>query len=324
MTNISDKNSQIRAKNLFEEDVPEEKSNREPAEEKNLQGVQNDAANMPETGAQSASGDGNEEEKPGSSDKKTASDKSTTEQSVTEKSAKNKTVTGKPTAGSSASKKKRENGKNTFAATRQSSSAGKRKKKAKKNPREKQAAYRLYVCIVMAVFVLFVMGWGVCQGVLAINRAEKQSSMIVQPGEQVVDNSANAGKSIDLDKFVNRMLDNVTFDAELNLLEDSVASGMIDTAEGTDLRIYMGNGTYSDELVVMTARSETDAEQNQKNAEAHLAEMQKQFNDYIPKEAKKIDKAVKVRCGCYVVVCVTNDTDTAKKTIDAFMKDSNP
>ena len=82
----------------------------------------------------------------------------------------------------------------------------------------------------------------------------------------------------------------------------------------------MGNGTYSDELVVMTALSEEDAKQNQKNAETHLSEMQKQFKDYIPKEAKKIDSAVKVRCGCYVVVCVTNDAETAKKTIDTFLK----
>ena len=206
------------------------------------------------------------------------------------------------------------------AATKQPPVSGKERKKEKKNPRQRQEAHRLYAGAAMALFVLFVMGWGVCQLVRAINLGESADRLVAGPGERVVDNSANAGKSIDIDKFLNKMLDNVTFDAELNLLEESVASGMITTAEGTDLRIYMGNGTYSDELVVMVALNESDAEQNQKNAETHLTEMQRQFSDYIPKEAKKIDNAIKVRCGCYVVVCVTNDTQTAKKTVDAFMK----
>lgn len=217
-------------------------------------------------------------------------------------------------------KDKRTGRKDATVTAKQAAPKSTEKKRGKKNARQRQEASRFYVCAVMAVFVVFAAGWGICQLVRTINLGEEQQNMIMQPGEQVVDNSANAGKTIDVDKLVTRVLDNVTFEAELNPLEDSVAFGMIDTAEGTDLRIYMGNGTYSDELVVMTALSEADAEQNQKSAETHLSEMQKQFNDYIPKEAKKIDSAVRVRCGCYVVVCVTNDTETAKKTIDTFVK----
>lgn len=188
------------------------------------------------------------------------------------------------------------------------------------NPGWKHGAFRFYACAAMAIFVAAAAGWGFCQQVRAINAGDQQKNQLMLPGEQMEDNSANEGKTIDVDKLIARMLDRVTFEAELTPLEESVASGMIDVAEGTDLRIYMGNGTYSDELVVMTALSESDAKQNQKNVENHLLEMQKQFEDYIPKEAKKIDSAVKVRCGCYVVVCVSSDSDTAKKTINAFFK----
>lgn len=193
-------------------------------------------------------------------------------------------------------------------------------KEYRKTARRKQGAWRFYVCAAMALFVVIATGWGICQLVRAIHVGEEQQKLVAQPGEQVEDNSANEGKTIDVDKLIARILDRVTFEAELISLEESVASGMIDVAEGTDLRIYMGNGTYSDEVVVMTALSEADAKQNQKSVENHLLEMQRQFKDYIPKEAKKIDSAVKVRCGCYVVVCITNDSDTAKKTIDAFFK----
>lgn len=190
-----------------------------------------------------------------------------------------------------------------------------------KDARRKHGGLRFYACAAMALFVAIASGWGICQLVRAINVGEEQQEMMAQPGEQVEDNSANEGKTIDVDKLIERILDRVTFEAELNPLEESVASGMIDVAEGTDLQVYMGNGTYSDELVVMTASSESDAKQNQKSVENHLLEMKRQFEDYIPKEAKKIDSAVKVRCGCYVVVCITRDSDTAKKTIDAFFKD---
>lgn len=263
MTDYSDKNKQIRAKNLFEEETPETDGKQEAATDKTVEGIQSG-------------------------------------------------VKGKHNLGKTGGAKKM--GKPVRPG------AGKEKNTGKKSPRQRQQAHRLYACAVMALFVVFVVGWGICQLVRSINEGESEKMLVPQPGEQVVDNSANAGKTIDVDELINQVLDRVTFEAELNLLEDSVASGMIDTAEGTDLRIYMGNGTYSDELVVMTALNEKDAQQNQKNAENHLAEMQKQFSDYIPKEAKKIDNAVKVRCGSYVVLCVTNDTETAKKTIDTFLK----
>lgn len=287
MTNFNDRNRQIRAKNLFGDEVTDDTSRQKIVAEKNVQSIRSSV--MKSVGKQGTAG----------------------------VNSGKKNMPGKALTGQNATKKESVG----IAATKQETMA-KRKSttQGKKSPRQKQQAYRFYICTMLAVFVLFVMGWGICQLVRAINTGESQNMVMVQPGEQVVDNSANAGKSIDVDKLVNTVLDNVTFEAELNLLEDSVASGMIDTTEGTDLRIYMGNGTYSDELVVMTALNEKDAEQNQKNAETHLAEMQKQFSDYIPKEAKKIDGAIRVRCGCYVVVCVTNDTQTAKKTIDTFMK----
>lgn len=194
------------------------------------------------------------------------------------------------------------------------------KKKTGRSPRQKQEACRFYACVAMAVFVLFVMGFGVCGLVRALNNAGEMAALVPAQGERVEDNTANEGKTLDVDKLVSTVLDNVTFEAELNPLEDSVASGMIATTEGTDLKVYMGNGTFADELVVMTALSEEDAKQNQKYAGAHLSEMQKQFQDYIPKEAKKIDSAVKVRCGCYVIVCVTSDAKAAKKVIENFIK----
>ena len=171
------------------------------------------------------------------------------------------------------------------------------------------------------VFVAFVMGWGICQTVRSINTAGQMNVATAEPIKKIEDNSKNEGKKIDIDDLVKKVLDQVAFDAELNKLDDSVAEGMIETTEGTKLQIYMGNGTYADELLVMTAKSSADAKENQEYAAAHLQEAKTTFRDYIPKEAKKIENALNIRCGCYVIVCVTSDYETAEQVINSVIKD---
>lgn len=174
---------------------------------------------------------------------------------------------------------------------------------------------------VMGVFVVFVMGWGICQTVKAINTAGQITAETAPPVKKIEDNSKNAGKTIDVDELIQKVLDHVAFEVELNKLDDTVAEGMVETTEGTRLQIYMGNGTFADELLVMTAKSETDAKKNKEYATTHLEETKSAFRAYLPKEAEKIENAVSIRCGCYVIVCVTSDYETAEQTINSMIKD---
>lgn len=178
--------------------------------------------------------------------------------------------------------------------------------------------FHMLLIVLMGIFVIFVMVWGVCQSIKTINNAAKTPEPSVL---KVEDNTKNAGKTIDVDTLVQKVLDNVAFEAELNKLDDSVAEGMVETAEGTKLQIYMGNGTYADEFLVMTARDETAAKKNMDAANNHLEETKATFRDYRPEEAKKIEDAVSIRCGCYVIVCVTSDYETAEKTINSIIKE---
>lgn len=175
------------------------------------------------------------------------------------------------------------------------------------------------MCIVfMGIFVIFVMAWGVCQSIKSINASMGTDGQSIL---KVEDNSKNAGKSIDVDALAQKILDNVAFEAELNKLDDSVAEGMVGMAEGTKLQIYMGNGTFADELLIMTSRDEASAKKNMEHVNAHLKETAATFRDYLPEEAKKVEDAVSIRCGCYVIVCITSDYETAEKTINSVIKE---
>ncbi|RKI39410.1 DUF4358 domain-containing protein [bacterium D16-51] len=175
------------------------------------------------------------------------------------------------------------------------------------------------LCIAfMGVFVIFVMAWGTCQSIKSINASAGTEGQTVL---KVEDNSKNEGKPIDVDVLIQKILDNVAFEAELNKLDDSVAEGMVEMAEGTKLQIYMGSGTFADELLVMTSRDEASAKKNMEHVNAHLKETEATFRDYLPEEAKKVGDAVSIRCGCYVIVCITSDYETAEKIINSVIKE---
>lgn len=199
-------------------------------------------------------------------------------------------------------------------------------KEKKKSPKQKQENRRMVACLLLGLFVLLVVVWGIWQTLELLRTGQTLPAngyaVTEQQGEvKVEDNSANDGKEIDMNAMIKELLDKVNFEGELSLLETSVAEGMVEITDGTDLKVYMGNGTYADELIVMTARNEKDAETNQENAKAHLDEMKKQFDDYLPEQSKKIESAVQIRCGSYVVICVTSDVQNAEKIVDRYMKE---
>lgn len=180
--------------------------------------------------------------------------------------------------------------------------------------REKKDNRRFLATAVMAVFVILVSGWG---GLMQVSQLEGESS----PRESAVPQATASGNTVDIEALTKHLLEETEFDTKLERLEDSVAEGMVETEKGSKLELYMGSGTSSDELVVITAPDETAAENNQKAVETHFKEMKKSFEDYIPEQAKKIENAVIIRCGCYVVACVTKDADTAREMIvGAFQK----
>lgn len=185
----------------------------------------------------------------------------------------------------------------------------------KENEVIKRRKLAITVMFVMVV-IIFVLG-----SIQLFRDIGKQSAADTQNTERVSDNSKNAGKTLDVNALVQKVEKEVQFESKLEKLDDSVASGMVKTASGTGLQIYLGNGTYADELIVMTGKSEKDAKENQQNVKKHFEDMKKSFEDYLPKEANKIDKAVIIRCGSYIIACVTADYENAKDVITKAIKE---
>lgn len=173
---------------------------------------------------------------------------------------------------------------------------------------------RIGILVAMAVFILCIFVWGTMNWRRTIptsQRAadEKTETKVEQPQQTA------SGKVVDIARLTDQLLQDVNYDTDLEILDDSVASGMVTLQKKSKIKLYMGEGTCSDELLVVTATSENMATKDQTAIEQHLMEMKKSFEGYIPEQAAKIENAVIIRCGCYVVACVTADAEKAKEII---------
>ena len=127
------------------------------------------------------------------------------------------------------------------------------------------------------------------------------------------------GQSYEIDEteFMNELMETVTFDCEMMQLQESAVNAFFTVPEGTEAVVYMGNGAYADHAAVFEAEDTAAAGEVLAELEAYTDDLKASFEDYIPAEAAKIDRAVVVQKGNCVVLCITAD-ESAKSFIDGY------
>lgn len=167
---------------------------------------------------------------------------------------------------------------------------------------------------IMTVFILFIFVWGT----VSVGRgASRQQQSAKQPEPM----ATASGTAVDIQKLTNRLLEKVKYETTLELIDSSLSRGMVDLEEDSVMELYMGEGTSADELLVIQSTSEANAKKDQAAVEKYLKEMKQSFEDYIPEQADKVGQAVIVRCGCYVLACVSSDAERAQEMIvEAFQQ----
>ena len=162
--------------------------------------------------------------------------------------------------------------------------------------REKIRKQQFTIVVCMGIFVALTMLWGVFRVIRAVNYAKENGTIVedkitTKVEEKKEKNTERAKETVDLKKVAKNIISEVSFATELKLQEDSVAGGMVDLAPNSSMQIYMGNGTYADELILIEADSEDNAKTNLENVTKHLREIKNSFQDYLPEEAKKVEDA---------------------------------
>ena len=122
--------------------------------------------------------------------------------------------------------------------------------------REKIRKQQFTIVVCMGIFVALTMLWGVFRVIRAVNYAKENGTIVENKLTTKVEkkkekNTERAKETVDLKKVAKNIISEVSFASELKLQEDSVAGGMVDLAPNSSMQIYMGNGTYADELILI-------------------------------------------------------------------------
>ena len=125
---------------------------------------------------------------------------------------------------------------------------------------------------------------------------------------------------IDAAALAKSLVSDITYDDQLEQINDEDISYSIDVPKGVDAIMYMGSGSTAEEVAVFTAPDEETARTTEENVQSFLDDQSDSFEKYIPEETKRISNAVLEKKGKYVVLCVCGDSDKAKEIIEKAFK----
>ena len=75
-----------------------------------------------------------------------------------------------------------------------------------------------------------------------------------------------------------------------------------------------------EEIAVFEGKDEAAAGRIKTAVDQRIADQRAAFEDYNPEEQEKLSDPVIVTAGKYVILCVSNDNEAAKKCIDSYTK----
>jgi hypothetical protein len=118
------------------------------------------------------------------------------------------------------------------------------------------------------------------------------------------------------------LLEQIAFEETLSPLAEDEISYYVTLEDGVTGLMYLSSGSTAEEIAVFRAPDKSTATQMRSHVEEYLSGQRSSFADYLPAEAKRIDDAVLVQKGSYVVLCVSGQPDAAKSAINGVFAES--
>jgi len=126
--------------------------------------------------------------------------------------------------------------------------------------------------------------------------------------------------NIDITALANDLKSSVTFADTLDEQSSAAFSVAytIDEADVVAKKIYVGSGATAEEIAVFEAKDEAAAGRIRSAVDVHIEDNLESFEDYNPDELQKLSDTVIVVAAKYVILCVSDDNETARKTINKY------
>ena len=112
------------------------------------------------------------------------------------------------------------------------------------------------------------------------------------------------------------LAERVQFDTALSAID---AGDYLELPEKCETSAYMSDGSTVEEIFVVQCSDKTDASAVKVSMQSLLDSQKQEMERYKPEEVARLDNAIFATYGTCVVLCVTNDTDTANAVIKEFV-----
>jgi len=122
----------------------------------------------------------------------------------------------------------------------------------------------------------------------------------------------------DLTDLTERLLSEITYTDTLDEMAPDLMSYLyadIDPADVVDQIIYISSGSTAEEIAAFEATDEEAAGRILSGLQTRIADQTDSFTDYVPAEVKRLEDAVLVQNGVYVILSVSGDPDTATEIL---------
>lgn len=126
-------------------------------------------------------------------------------------------------------------------------------------------------------------------------------------------------KDIDVKTTANSLLTEITYEDQLSEVNYDVVYDM-ENINITESVVYVSSGATAEEIAAIKCETKEDATKVETALEERVKEQKESFENYVPKELNKLDKAVIVKVGNTVILSVSNDDAKAKEIIEKASK----
>ncbi len=118
---------------------------------------------------------------------------------------------------------------------------------------------------------------------------------------------------LNIDEFGEQLYAAGTFGEQLYSLDEAVAQGLYGVDADTRCWVRAGSGATAEELAVFEAKDAAAAASLAEKLQARNSERLADYADYLPAEVPKLENAVIISGGRYVVLCVATDASAVKE-----------
>ena len=127
-------------------------------------------------------------------------------------------------------------------------------------------------------------------------------------------------KTIDINALAQQLVDAGTFGEPMNPLDSDVALGLYGAGEGTKVCAYAGTVATAEEVAVFECADADAAETLMTTLDGRNQSRIAQYSSYDAEEVPKLENAVIISGGRYVVLIVAQDASAAEEIAVAALK----